>query len=176
MLNELFNFESVEAIQKIHIPLTGRADKLIWVPDSKWAFSVKFAYKANQDPPCGSSIVQWKEIWKIKAHDRIKMLLWRIGSNVLPIKNNLAIRIGTSDPNCVFCGRELETASHISFHCQVARAIEFGYSWGIRTDKINIALNEDILKVVLNMDELCTLQMAVTMEAIYLASQESCLA
>ena len=167
LLNDLFNSESIEAIQKIHIPLRGRADKLIWVLDSKGAFSVKFAYKANQDPPCGSSIVQWKEIWKIKAHDRIKMLLWRIRSNVLPIKNNLAIRIGTFDPNCVFCGKEPETASHIFFHCQVARAIWFDCSWGIRTDKMNIASNEDILKVVLNMDELCTLQMAVTMEAIW---------
>ena len=62
---------------------------------------MKSAYKANQDPPCGSFIVQWQKIWKIKAYDRIKMLLWRIRSNVLPIKNNLVIRIGTSDPNCI---------------------------------------------------------------------------
>ena len=74
LLNELFNSESVEATQKIHILLRGRADKLIWVPDSKEAFSVKSAYKANHDPPCESSTVQW-QIWKIKAHDRIKMLL-----------------------------------------------------------------------------------------------------
>ena len=121
--NELFNSESVETIQKIHIPLRGKVDKLIWVSDSKGAFSVKSAYKANQDPPCGSSIEQWQKIWKIKAHDRIKMLLWRIGSNVLPTKNNLTIRIGTSNPNCVFCSREPETTTHLFFHCQVARAI-----------------------------------------------------
>ena len=95
------------------------------------------------------------------------MLLWRIGSNVLPTKNNLAIRIGTSDPNCVFCGREPKTATHLFFHCQVARVIWFGCSWGIRTDKMNIASNEDILKVVLNLDELSTLQMVVIIEAIW---------
>ena len=167
LLSELFNSETVEAIKKIHIPLRSRADKLIWVPDSKWAFSVKSIYKANQDPPCGSSTVQWQKIWKIKAHDRIKMLLWRIGSNALPTKNNLALRIGTSDPSCVLCGSEPESAIHLFFHCQVARAIWFGCSWGIRMDKMNIASNEDILKVVLNLDELSTLQMAVTMEAIW---------
>ena len=123
--------------------------------------------EANQDPPCGSSTVQWQNIWKIKAHDRIKMLLWRIGSNALPTKNNLALRIGTSDPSCVLCGSEPESAIHLFFHCQVARAIWFGCSWGIRMDKMNIASNEDILKVVLNLDELSTLQMAVTMEAIW---------
>ena len=32
---------------------------------------------------------------------------------------------------------------------------------------MNIASNEDILKVVLNLDELSTLQMIVTMEAIW---------
>ena len=67
----------------------------------------------------------------------------------------------------VFCGREPETATHLFFHCQVARAIWFGCSWGIRIDKMNIASNEDILKVVLNLDELSTLQMTVTMEAIW---------
>ncbi|KAL0003223.1 hypothetical protein SO802_017004 [Lithocarpus litseifolius] len=95
------------------------------------------------------------------------MLLWRIGSNVLPTKNNLEIRIGNFDPNCVFCDKEPETATHLFFHCQVARAIRFGCSWGIRTDKMNIASNEDILKVVLNLDELSTIQMAITMEAIW---------
>ena len=103
--------------------MRGRADKLIRVPDNKGAFFVKSAYKANQDPHCGSSIVQWQKIWKIKAHDRIKMLLWRIRSNMLPTKNNLAKRIGTSDPNCVFCGREPEIATQLFFHCQVARLI-----------------------------------------------------
>ena len=128
---------------------------------------MKFVYKANQDPPCGSSTAQWQKIWKIKAHDRIKMLLWRIGSNALPSKNNLALRLGTSDPSCVLCGSEPETTTHLFFYCQVARAIWFGCSWGIRTDKMNIASNEDILKVVLNLDELSTIQMAVTMEAIW---------
>ena len=167
LLNKLFNFESVEAIQKIHIPLRGKVDKLIWVPNNKGAFSVKSTYKANQDTSCGSSIVQWQKIWKIKAHDRIKMLLWRIWSNVLPTKNKLAIRMGTSDPNYVFCGKEPEIATHLFFHYQVVKAIWFGCSWGIRTDKMNIASNEDIFKVVLNLDKLSTLQMAVTMEAIW---------
>ena len=102
LLSELFNSETVEAIKKIHISLRSRADKLIWVSDSKGAFSVKSVYKANQDPPCRSSTVQWQKIWKIKAHDRIKMLLWRIGSNALPSKNNLALRLGTSDPHVCF--------------------------------------------------------------------------
>ena len=102
LLSELFNSETVEAIKKIHISLRSKADKLIWVSDSKGAFSVKSVYKANQDPPCGSSTVQWQKIWKIKAHDRIKMLLWRIGSNALPSKNNLALRLGTSDPHVCF--------------------------------------------------------------------------
>ena len=41
LLSELFNFETVEAIKKIHISLRSRGDKLIWVLDSKGAFSVK---------------------------------------------------------------------------------------------------------------------------------------
>ena len=57
LLSELFNSETVKAIKKVHISLRSRDDKLIWVLDSKGAFSVKSVYKANQDPPCGSSTV-----------------------------------------------------------------------------------------------------------------------
>ena len=61
----------------------------------------------------------------------------------------------------VLCGREAKTGAHLFFfHFQVAKAIWFGCSWGIRVDKLNIASNEDILKVVLNLDELNALQMA----------------
>ena len=60
---------------------------------------------------------------------------------------------------CVF-ERSWNKSSSIFFHFQVAKVIWFGCSWGIRVDKLNIASNEDILKVVLNLDELNALQMA----------------
>ena len=40
-------------------------------------------------------------LWKIKTHDKVKMLLWRIGSNVLSMKANLMSRVGNSNLNCV---------------------------------------------------------------------------
>ena len=62
-------------------------------------------------------------------------------------------------------------------------AIWFGCNWSIRAKNLNIASNEDILKVVLNpppplnliplmqwvakLDELSTLQMTLTIEAIW---------
>lgn len=47
LLHEHFDFESVETILKIPIPLRARYDRLIWAVDNKGTFSLKFAYKSN---------------------------------------------------------------------------------------------------------------------------------
>lgn len=57
LLHELFDFELVETILKIPIPLRARYDTLIWAMDNKATFSLKFAYKANLVPHSGSPIV-----------------------------------------------------------------------------------------------------------------------
>ena len=51
------------------------------------------------------------------------MLIWRIGSDVIPTKSNLALRLGLSDTCCPFCHKEAETLVHLLFKCEIARAI-----------------------------------------------------
>ena len=57
LLHELFDFELVETILKIPIPLRVRYDTLICAMDNKATFSLKFSYKANLVPHSGSPIV-----------------------------------------------------------------------------------------------------------------------
>uniref|UniRef100_A0A2N9GKM5 RNase H type-1 domain-containing protein n=1 Tax=Fagus sylvatica TaxID=28930 RepID=A0A2N9GKM5_FAGSY len=81
-LIELFDEESILAIQKITIPIRSRPEKLIWVNDPKGAFTVKSAYKTNQASTTDISGEKiWTKLWNLKVHDMIKMLLWRIGNN-----------------------------------------------------------------------------------------------
>lgn len=81
-LIELFDEESIFAIQKITIPIRSRPEKLIWVNDPKGAFTVKSAYKTNQASTTDISGEKiWTKLWNLKVHDMIKMLLWRIGNN-----------------------------------------------------------------------------------------------
>ena len=83
LMQQFFDQESVEAISKITIPLRLFEDKLMWVKNSKGEFSIKSSYFANLPSSAnglGGEFWKKKKIWKLKMHDRLKMLLWRIGS------------------------------------------------------------------------------------------------
>jgi hypothetical protein len=109
LLEELFDIESVNAIGRINLPLRPIPDKLAWIVDSKGAFSVKSAYKLNlshtwpTDPePC------WKALWKCKIHERLKTLVWRIGSNSLSTNLNVFSKLSKGSPLCPLCGDDVE--------------------------------------------------------------------
>ena len=77
MLTELFDDNSVQAISRIPIPWRQMPDKLIWTKDHKVMFSVKSAYSVSQAHSGNSntSNLPWQKLWKIKVHERVKMLL-----------------------------------------------------------------------------------------------------
>jgi hypothetical protein len=130
ILRDLFDSESVCAILKISIPLSPIEDKLVWVADSKGLFSVKSALKLSmvhlESPiidPC------WSSLWKCKIHERLKMFLWRIGSEILPTNTALVAEWARGDPLCPLCHVENETLPHLFFYCQVLRLFWFGVCW-----------------------------------------------
>ena len=73
------------------------------------------------------------------------MLLWRIGSNSLPTKDNLRRRSVSSDPICVLVRQENETSQHIFFKCPVARAIWYSSCWSFKSEEHQIMNCEDII-------------------------------
>ena len=77
-LKELFDEATVLAIKNI--------PRWVWLKTTNGEFSVKLAYRelshhgnAHLDNGVKASI------WKACIHDRFKILLWRIASNLLPI-------------------------------------------------------------------------------------------
>ena len=94
-LMELFYDDSVKAINKIRIPVIPHPDKLVWIPDPKGNFSVHSVYKVHTSAQSSTNQeIQWNKVWKLKLHDRLKMLLWRIGTNILPTNLNFFRRVG----------------------------------------------------------------------------------
>ncbi|KAL0001790.1 hypothetical protein SO802_015571 [Lithocarpus litseifolius] len=91
LIQNIFDAKSLKAILSILISLRPKPDKLIWVHNPKGNFTVKSAFQTLIDQhllPINSD-VDWKKIWKIKAPERVKMLIWRIGANILPTNENL---------------------------------------------------------------------------------------
>ena len=76
------------------------------------------------------------------------MLLWRIGQNAIPTKENIVLRIGEGDPNCVLCGKN--NCYHLFFKCDGVKALWFASCDGLRSDSIPIFTNEDIVKFIVS--------------------------
>jgi hypothetical protein len=78
-------------------------------------------------------------IWKAFIHERLKMHLWRIASNLLPTKDSMARYVPDIDTTCGLCEFSPESTIHLFWHCPFARAVWFGSEWGL-TVPMNNAL------------------------------------
>ena len=131
-VRELLDDDSVKAIKRIKIPANLHPDRLVWTLDPKGMFSVHSVYKmhvGNHSPT--SSEIQWNKVWKLKLHDRLKMLLWHIGNDAFPTNLNFVCKVGFGDPVCPLCNVEEESLVHLFFLCPVAQAIWFGQQSGL---------------------------------------------
>jgi ribonuclease HI len=108
--------------------------------------TVKSAYKvATKEENSAHSNTILGNIWKSSIHDRLKMLLWRIGLNILPTKSSIALFASNFDTNCPLCSIHVETPLHLFWQCPLARALWFNSVWGIRTDLIHL---DNILQLI----------------------------
>ena len=130
----LFEAEGAKAILSIPLAANRKENKLIWVPNAKGVFTTKSAYKVSNPHPNQISLSDqmWKKIWKIKVPERVRMLLWRITTYTIPVKEVLGQRLELDNQECVLCQDGQETISHLFFHCPMARAIWFSSCWGLR--------------------------------------------
>jgi len=114
--------------------------------------------------------VNWQKVWKLRIHERLKMMLWRVNSNLLPTMDNLEQRMGIADTVCVCCNGEKESVVHLFFQCTMARAIWFGLNCYYRSELLNINSCEVLVKVVtgdLDLPEHAPLRIAITLEAMW---------
>ena len=130
------------------VPAIPTVDKLIWLLDSKGNFSVKAALKSSQPHLNANPEANWKALWKLKLHDRFKILIWRTASGVLPTKLNFAQKVGFGDTHCPFCLDEEESLEYLFFKCHISRAIWFGSMWALRSDLISLSTCKDFIKFV----------------------------
>ena len=179
-IQELFDAESAEAISKIKIPATPIDDKLIWILDPKGKFSVKSMIKSAQGQVSAHDGVNWNGLWKLRIHERYKVLIWRIATGILPTKVNLALKLGSGDTLCPLCSEYDESIEHIFFHCAISRAIWFGNSWAVYSNHLTFSSCKDIINIIcdpslpsgMSMDgkmlkEQTAIQFAITLDVIW---------
>lgn len=128
-------FTPAIVIQILQTPISwqGGADILWWPFSKSGDFSVKSCYYQinskktlnNQGASSSSSIPKqvWKLIWKISVPQKIKMFLWKLCNNSLPVKENLRKRKVLSSGFCPFCHFPVETIEHSLLLCDWTRMV-----------------------------------------------------
>lgn len=99
----------------------------------------------------------WRAIWGSKVSQKIKMFMWKLCLNILPVKENL--RKKRVDPNgiCPICLIEQETMEHTFLLCSWTRPVRFGSQVQSIPDRGNVSnivvwLEDNISKLQDNPD------------------------
>jgi len=137
LIKEIFWEEDVKHILSIPIK-HGREDTLAWHFDNKGIFSVKSAYHVLEDAKerdqirqTGSSSssvereqdVRWHQLWKIACPPKVKLFLWRLGHNSLPLRMNILRRGMEIDTRCPVCWRLDEDGGHCFLKCKMVKKL-----------------------------------------------------
>ena len=68
----------------------------------------------------------WNQVWNIKVPQKIKLFLWKICQNAIPVKDNLFKRKLINSPLCQVCNSERETIEHALLLCPWTSLVWFG--------------------------------------------------
>ena len=126
------------AMQVMQIPISymGVSDRFLWPYTTDGNYSVKSGYhfiksefiKTISQPETSASQnnLIWKFIWKVLAPQKIKLFLWRICHNAIPVRDNLHKRRIVNSPMCPACNQERETIEHALLLCPWTLPVWFG--------------------------------------------------
>ena len=131
------NFWPEDAAEILRIPINVHMeDWPAWHFDPKGLCSVKSAYKVavtrrdaltgrdgstSGNPNGGGDEFKWHKIWQLKVPNKVKMFVWRLAHNSLPVRRNVANRGINIDTMCPVCRRFDEDCGHLFFKCKFAK-------------------------------------------------------
>jgi hypothetical protein len=93
LINFLFDPESASQIHAIHISSVPVPDRWIWTASPSGLFSVKSAHEVASSQASFLVLLlsnsDWQLLWGLKLQARLKLFLWRLVWNILPIRPNI---------------------------------------------------------------------------------------
>lgn len=140
-------------IQCLKPSTKGAEDIFVWHPLQSGVYSAKSGYNAvasssapTEDEPASNQNTlneefTWiKDIWSVKTSPKLKLFLWSLTQGALPIGESLQRRGIVTDALCPRC-KEIETATHLCFHCPFAKQV-----WQLipLLNPVHIAENDDL--------------------------------
>lgn len=119
-MNSLFSANFIAHILELRPPNSNLLDLFVWTHDPKGSFSVKGAVMKAQERrrPVRSFLDEqdWKTLWRLPLQDRLKLLLWKIAAEALPVRAPAFRSFEGEPPTELLCsgrGQHLETVLHV---------------------------------------------------------------
>lgn len=120
---ELIQIESPQHISNLilSIPIMdGEQESFVWCPSSSGCFLVRSSYRANnKEHFSGASRLDrsiWALLWKSKLDEKLKILVRKLLSGILPTKGRIQSFIPIPDLSCFLCNSSVENIDHLIFH------------------------------------------------------------
>jgi hypothetical protein len=151
----LFDEFSAQEILKIHIyPST--FPKYLWTPAPSGKFTIGSAYQsimALNHPELASTSSQpfWKSLWKLNLNDRLRLFLWKIAWDILPITSRVNSILPSPNrlPICSLCKLGDDSLHHLFFNCIFARFIWRNSFWPLDSSAFNfISLQNWVQQII----------------------------
>ena len=129
-MDDIFLPFEAQRIKSIPLCVMDKKDCLSWPRCKSGSYSVKTGYQLlcefemNSLPSSSDSEVIkcfWKDIWRLKVPNKVKVLLWRACSRALPTKVNLQKRRVVDNSTCDQCGCMVEDEFHTLWDCEKVR-------------------------------------------------------
>lgn len=125
LIKEVFNPDEASAIVSILILLFGIKSLRV---SSRLGVLITFASNlCNKEEASGADDSKvrklWNAIWNINCIPRAKITIWKIISNSLPTKVNLAKRGMNTNMFCLFCRSIGESMEHVFWNCKFVRKL-----------------------------------------------------
>ncbi|KAA3460544.1 reverse transcriptase [Gossypium australe] len=113
-VQRLYGKDWGDSICDILIESADQSDRMIWFHNLHGVFTSKSAYSwlLLKELGYGPHRCFWKNIWKLKMLQKIRVFAWRVGHEILPTKVKIASISSDVNVNCPRCGTEAETVIH----------------------------------------------------------------
>ncbi|KAM6558899.1 hypothetical protein CsatA_028138 [Cannabis sativa] len=114
-----------ELIWKIPPSNGNSSDTWYWTKEDNGLFTVKSAYKLQQEIKGVNEMAAnsgfWKQLWQLKLPPKVLNFLWRVSTNCLPTHFQLRVRHVPINTSCPFCNAAPETSLHVLVRCRFAQ-------------------------------------------------------
>lgn len=105
-------------------------DTLVWHFEKSGCYFMKSGYWLGMrdrfgDTNCSSNHLKkwWKNLWLLNVPLKIKVFIWGLYHNTIPLGRNLSASHMQVTSSCCICGCVEETTWHAFFECSVAKNV-----------------------------------------------------